>query len=584
MLATALLALWAHGKLSGTTIRWLAECATLDGAQHQDLYSIAKCGSHGVHPGNIHRDLMVTFCKDIATPSGFDITVPCKNSKSLKKDVTQASLFLPHVMFANLSQYPCFPQLFPTENLKKFWDTAEETGDDRLVHHPMKVRGWKSTTIPLFIHGDGVEYQNRDSLMVYSFGNLLAQQQSLCNHFLVASFPKSCTVEGTWDTMWEWICWSLAALQNGYHPSHDPWGKPLKKDSPFFLEKGKPLAFGLKGVVWSIQGDHEFFALHLKLPHWASKKPCWECNASKEAVPPHLWYKTLEKGKQSFKVLSNQEARDHPRSAHCIFSGIIPGLTTKMVRGDCLHIIFAKGVLSHLLGGVIHYLCYYNGPGVTQAVPAETRLGHLFEALTKEYKKQNAPTRVSNLRLSMFTDPKTPHASFASLDLKAAETKHFLHAFLPVAEEVLEKGQAPEKAMLEALDCMSQLIAHFDQSNAFLTEVEWGHAMSLATGFLDRYAYLSAWALEKGRTLFNIVIKHHTFQHLVENSKYLNPRVHWCFASEDFVGKVSILTASVNPGVSSTKLTTKLAPKYRILLHFLLTRPEMQDAGRHIEP
>ena len=36
-LATALLTLWCHGKLPGTTIRWLAECATLDGAEHQEL-------------------------------------------------------------------------------------------------------------------------------------------------------------------------------------------------------------------------------------------------------------------------------------------------------------------------------------------------------------------------------------------------------------------------------------------------------------------------------------------------------------------------------------------------------------------
>ena len=41
-LATALLSLWAHGKVSGRTMRWLAECALLDGAQHDDLVSIAK--------------------------------------------------------------------------------------------------------------------------------------------------------------------------------------------------------------------------------------------------------------------------------------------------------------------------------------------------------------------------------------------------------------------------------------------------------------------------------------------------------------------------------------------------------------
>ena len=42
-LSTALLSLWCHGKVSGTTMRWLAESALLDVAQHDELVKIAKC-------------------------------------------------------------------------------------------------------------------------------------------------------------------------------------------------------------------------------------------------------------------------------------------------------------------------------------------------------------------------------------------------------------------------------------------------------------------------------------------------------------------------------------------------------------
>jgi hypothetical protein len=90
--------------------------------------------------------------------------------------------------------------------------------------------------------------------------------------------------------------------------------------------------------------------------------------------------------------------------------------------------------------------------------------------------------------------------------------------------------------------------------------------------------------LEEGRKNFNIVMKSHTFQHLVENSKFLNPKTHWTFSSEDFVGKISIVASSVSPGVSSTKISAKLAPKYRVLLHFLLTREGMDMAARNIDP
>ena len=178
---------------------------------------------------------MVTFCKGLDMPTPFELEkVPCKNPKTLKKDEDTAAMLLPHQMFAKLFTYNAFEVIFPLEKVESFWNQALEKGDDRFKNHPaLEGRMWKKTTLPLFLHGDGVEYQTRDSLVIYSWGSLLQQMSSLSSHFYIASFPKSCTVPETWDTMQEWICWSFAALQNGYHPSHDPWGKPLKKIHPF---------------------------------------------------------------------------------------------------------------------------------------------------------------------------------------------------------------------------------------------------------------------------------------------------------------------------------------------------------------
>jgi hypothetical protein len=167
---------------------------------------------------------------------------------------------------------------------------------------------------------------------------------------------------------------SLAALQNGMRPTHDPKGKPLKNDSPFFLEKGAPLANGPKGIFWVIQGDHEWFRNSLKLPFWASHNPCWECTAKKNPVPAKMWYKTHEKGKQWWNKITHEEALKKAPSGHRLFSGVIPGLSTKMVRGDCLHIFFTKEVLGHLLGSILHYFLWFDGVGVAQAVPPQ-RIG-----------------------------------------------------------------------------------------------------------------------------------------------------------------------------------------------------------------
>ena len=45
------------------------------------------------------------------------------------------------------------------------------------------------------------------------------------------------------------------------------------------------------------------------------------------------------------------------RSDHALFK--LPGTSSCMVRGDPLHILFCKGLYSHLMGGVLHYLCYF---------------------------------------------------------------------------------------------------------------------------------------------------------------------------------------------------------------------------------
>ena len=86
------------------------------------------------------------------------------------------------------------------------------------------------------------------------------------------------------------------------------------------------------------------------------------------------------------------------------------------------------------------------------------------------------------------------------------------------------------------------------------------------------YSFLSEWALEEGNKLFHVVHKVHTFQHMGVGSQHLNPRACWCFANEDFVSKMSQLVFSISPGVRSSKLSFKVGPKYRIILHLLLTR------------
>ena len=583
-LANKLLGLWAHGMLSAAMIRELADLAIQDGAEHPDLLSLAQTGSWGTHKGNCHKEVMRAFCPNhVLLPEGSQVKVNCIDPKtSLEKDEL-ASIYLPHLMFSHLGNN--YPNFFKEEfglgkgQLETFWTGVQKVEDDRLENHPMSLeKDWKERCIPLFLHGDGVEFHSRDSLLVYSWGSMMGQSGgSLKRHWLLGCYPKSCTCKSTWAPMWKWLKWSFEALGKGFHPVTDPDGQPLEKGSPFFAQAGKPLLGGYFAHLWSVMGDHEFYSNILKLPHWASHYPCWECNAENWAgCDASLHYKEISLEKQKFVVGTHAEHLADPWSSHPIFT--LPHVSSKNVRSDAMHILFSKGLYSHVIGSMLHYSVYHEGPGKVPKKKPWERLGILFSEIQEQYRHQNLEHRLTNLKLSMFTDAAKPWASKAFLDSKAGEAKHLLPALVPCLEKLFEgTTELCEQKMLTAASSLEKLVQLWCDAGTFLTPREFAKAMTLGTEFLDAYKWLNAWSLEKGRNSFAIVAKHHTFIHMLWNSKFMNPTKHWCFLGEDYVGHISKLAHSVSFGVSSTRLTLKICPKYRVLVHFLLTRNMNQD-------
>ena len=568
--ATKLLSHWAHGKLSAKGVQELAHLAQIGGCAHEEVATIARAGNFGENPGNCTKALMSAFLPNVGIPPGLDIEVPCLDPKTSKESVTTVQVFLPHSMFSALAEnYPRkWEQFFCTHDLAAFWSQVEAKKDQRLKGHPLtKGERWQETTVPLFCHGDGAEFQTRDSLMIYSFGSIQNLLASLDSHLLMACFPKSCTTPQTWQPLWEYLAWSFESLQKGYHPTKDWTGEPLKKGSPFYPMRGRPLTPGTyKGTLWTIIGDQEFFSNHLRLPHWRNKQPCHMCNCTSQ--DGDLPYTCLEP--EIFTLVDNDMAKAHPRSDHPIFK--IPGITSLMCRGDGLHILFTKGIYAHTLGSILHYLCWYDPIHGLQKVKPANRLAIIFAEVQKHYRVQGAGTQLTNLKLSMFTSEKAPHQNYASLDAKGGECKWLAPALLEVIKTMLSDDLDHHVHMKQCLEALVQLVCLWDSAPAFLSDGQCEMVITLMNAFLQHYTFLNDWASKENRKLFHKVNKHHSFIHLCLGAGELNPRLHWCFKSEDFVGHISRLGHSCSPGVASTKLSTKLLTKYRVLLHLLLTR------------
>ena len=96
-LASKLLSLWAHGLLSAAMVQELAYFATLDGAAHTELVTLAKAGNFGGQPGNAHRDIMRAFVGSTALHSAWEEKVPALDPKTGKEEPVPAAIFLPHL-------------------------------------------------------------------------------------------------------------------------------------------------------------------------------------------------------------------------------------------------------------------------------------------------------------------------------------------------------------------------------------------------------------------------------------------------------------------------------------------------------
>ena len=139
----------------------------------------------------------------------------------------------------------------------------------------------------------------------------------------------------------------------------------------------------------------------------------------------------------------------------------------------------------------------------------------------------------------------------------------------------LEKSAKPhEKQIVEALEATTELITLWDNAANTLTSDEFDYSILLGERFFNLYHDLNQWAADEGRSAFHVVHKFHTLLHTIQQAKYLNPKLNTCWRGEDFVGHLSKLAHSVSFGVKSTRITQKLALKYRILMHLLLSRKD----------
>ena len=152
-----------------------------------------------------------------------------------------------------------FHNSFGLDSLDTFWQ-AQDPENPKMV--ALEGVQDKSKCIPLFIHQDAGEFQDRDSLNVVSMGSMLnSAGNSLDKNLLIAAWPKSCESPSTWKTIWLWIVWCFQAMLTGIFPSADPWKQAFDPNSKRGQLAGKPiLKGGYTAVLWAMLADMKCLA------------------------------------------------------------------------------------------------------------------------------------------------------------------------------------------------------------------------------------------------------------------------------------------------------------------------------------
>ena len=81
---------------------------------------------------------------------------------------------------------------------------------------------------------------------------------------------------------------------------------------------------------------------------------------------------------------------------------------------------------------------------------------------------------------------------------------------------------------------------------------------------LVHYSWLTRWSIDHGRKLWNVVPKHYYMWHLAQEAQDLSPRMTWCYANEDFVGKLSTIGQSCRHAMAAAYRSRSLCETWII--------------------
>ena len=567
-----LVELWSWGRLSPQTLRIIVDKAkqdilayaagTLDFTEIEQLSTI---GAEGHATQNALRDLERKLSVPRLDKARFSFN--CLMRSPMARFVLQDNMqdaILPHHFFHILHRdYPDeFQKKFVGDPgvLSDFW--LDQAGNPLLDDHPLMSRAnWQTTTIPLAIHGDatpvaGIGKGWGKQVDIYSFYSLVAHGTTRdLMVLLYAGFVHLLTKDSMLQ-VWRILVWSFKALAKGCWPETDAYGMPftnaVDKD-----RAGTPLAGEYAAVVCCIEGGLDCYSKNLGLRHWSSGHRCCWCPANKTEGDGICWneFRAGAAEWQEESWTSSEWREAHPE-AHPLLS--LPGVGIQNVFADWCHSKHL-GCDKQNYGSVFYLLCYDLLPGD----PA-TNLDVIWGEILQYCRDHNIGDRFRQMKLSLFTKPRTPLAAFPKMRGKAIEIRNLGQPLCHVWASKMDVTNMLHQQIAFMLRCSVKLENTLkDNRQLFRYPPELADEFVKTTSqYLQLTSAIARQYNEASRKLFDMTVKHHILWHCANSLRLLNPSKSWCYMGEDNMQHGRRLASSALPSTKPQNVGNKILLKW----------------------
>lgn len=512
---------------------------------------LAQLGSSGKWSGNMWRDFERQARKAMEGHElrTWPMKLPMHHRRSRNILDFDFPIVFPHETYAYLAEKPAalLRRVYggDVDSARKWWLACRN--DAWYPHHPAATFTRGDVVAPLRLYGDDAEHFKNQSCLIMTWSSPLCRLPVAESRMLICAVPLAEMVDDvTLNEIGRYIKWSFECLWEGRWPRLDPDGEPWPRGSERARrgEAGDFLdpEFRSRALVAQVAGDWKFLKEGWRLPrHYNKRECCHQCLAVHHGDGPPMddfseeaeWASTSYTHEDYFNDLGD----------NIPFLALLPYFFLCMVTVDVMHMLHL-GILAWAIGSELVVLCDRGFFG-TYRGDRKVRLDKLLERAYERFKaycRSQSEGHSQPLFTSASIGRSESNAVYPELKAKASNARVVTQWLW----SELRDSDAPESERLLFWSLNETLCLLHGRVGATFVEQDRDDFVYAARTALLCNAQLAREAGAATNALWPIKPKHHAFAHVVAHVRLTSRIPAWCFADEDYNGKVVMLAKRVH--------------------------------------